>query len=252
MGPEPASAGPIAELRAEMAAKPAISAKMGGGLRPNQELCNLLGYNGAKTAKGKEEGQGLGQDPSGGFCADLPRSDLARLAFARPVPVTAAPRIGGEDGAALVAGGGQSTASAAKAASKRDAGKPPAARGTASARQPEQSPRQHAGQSRPRAETAPATAPTSGPAPDPSLAELARLVPAGARYVHVGAYADRANAERAIARLKPSGLPILRSTGKGRGAGLDLVMLGPFGSRQAVVIALDKARKAGFRDAFAR
>ncbi|MDN3710878.1 SPOR domain-containing protein [Paracoccus cavernae] len=55
---------------------------------------------------------------------------------------------------------------------------------------------------------------TTGPA-----RSLGDLVPPGARYVHIGAYADPANAQRAIARLTGSGLPILKSSGKGKGEG---------------------------------
>ncbi|MFB9225073.1 SPOR domain-containing protein [Paracoccus cavernae] len=257
MGPEPAQSGPIEELRAEMAAKPAISAKMGGGLRPNQELCNLLGYNGAPDGKtGPAGGKGaLGSDPSGGFCADLPRNDLARLAFSRPVPPSL--RHSGGEGAGDGQQGDRLGADAAGSVTKTAAlapARPPAKAtkgggrsqgvkegGTGTAAPAKG---QRAGSAAASARSAPVT---TGPA-----RSLGDLVPPGARYVHIGAYADPANAQRAIARLTGSGLPILKSSGKGKGEGLHLVMAGPFNSRQAVVMALDKLRKAGFRDAFAR
>ncbi len=251
MGPEPAPDGPIAELRAEMAAKPTIAAKMGGGLRPNQELCHLLGYDGGP--RGKNTGQsrnGLGQDPSGGFCADLPRNDLARLAFSRPVPVASQPQAadqpaGSEPAGNEGAGGQEATITVSappkpkqQAPDRGGAGQAGSRAKTGSGQEKERD----TGASDKRRQS-PETAPPRS---------LADLVPPGARYVHIGAYGDPANAERAIGRLGGSGLPILKSRGTGKGAGLHLVIAGPFDSRQAVVMALDKIRKAGFRDSFAR
>lgn len=67
-----------------------------------------------------------------------------------------------------------------------------------------------------------------------------------ASYVQVGAFAENANAERAIATLKGLGLPV--SVGvDGR---LRVILAGPFASSAEVSDALALVRRNGFRDAF--
>lgn len=68
----------------------------------------------------------------------------------------------------------------------------------------------------------------------------------GAPYVQVGAFAQTANAERAIATLKGLGLPV----SVGVGGRLRVILAGPFASSAEVSNALALVRRNGYRDAF--
>lgn len=229
LGPEPASQDPTLQIQAEMAALPGIQARLGHGLRPNQELCHLLGYNGAPSSKPA----GLGQDPTQGFCESLPRNDLARLAFSRPVPL-AQPA---SEAIALSAQAATMTAlTVVRPAQKPAAGGGKPAPKTPVTAQVKPSPAKSGGKGGNKA---------GAPKPSPN-----DVVPPGARYVQVGAFANAGNADRAVRKLSDAGLPILRS--RGADSGLHLIVAGPFSNRQAVVIALDKIRRAGFRDSYPR
>ncbi len=74
---------------------------------------------------------------------------------------------------------------------------------------------------------------------------------AGGRYVQVGTFGQTANANRAVARLQASGLPVRMSNLKRSGKNYRVVLAGPFSSNQ-LSGALSKARRAGFSDAFVR
>ncbi|SMO33139.1 SPOR domain-containing protein [Paracoccus laeviglucosivorans] len=79
MGPEPAPTAPLENLKAALRAAPAIRQGMSRDLKPNRRLCELLGHD-AQPVPAR-----LGRDPSHGYCGNLSESDLARLAFARPL-----------------------------------------------------------------------------------------------------------------------------------------------------------------------
>jgi cell division septation protein DedD len=70
----------------------------------------------------------------------------------------------------------------------------------------------------------------------------------GVTYVQVGAFAQAANAERAIAMLKGLGLPV----SVGVGGRLKVILAGPFDSPAQVSNALALVRRNGYRDAFPR
>lgn len=74
------------------------------------------------------------------------------------------------------------------------------------------------------------------------------MIPPGARYVQIGAFRDAGNAARTARRVSDLGLPVARSL-QGQ---TQLIMVGPLTGREAVVRALDRVRRAGFRDAYAR
>lgn len=77
--------------------------------------------------------------------------------------------------------------------------------------------------------------------------------PAGAgRYVQVGVFADPANADRAIARLKALGLPVASAMSRKGGKPIKAVLAGPFATSDDVQSALALARRSGYRDAFTR
>ncbi len=244
MGGEPADNTPTAELRAEIAAQPQIRQAMTRGLRPNHELCRLLGYD--QKVPGKAQPEGLGQDPSQGFCDQLPRVDLARLAFSRPVPL-----LDKQPEDAQAAGQGAAPASAAIASTR-----PTSGQGTsraASVKPEEVSGAKRASETAKADKAPPATGKTSATDKPPAKTiSLSDYVPPGARYVQIGAFAQSANADRAVAKLQGQGLPVLRQVNQGKGERLQILVAGPFADRQAVVIALDKVRRAGFRDAYAR
>ena len=80
------------------------------------------------------------------------------------------------------------------------------------------------------------------------VAQLARSVAMyrqGLALQEIGAFADPANAERALQKLNSLGLPA--SVGVGS---LKVVLAGPFGSAAEVSNALALLRQNGYRDAF--
>lgn len=110
------------------------------------------------------------------------------------------------------------------------------------------------------ARTRKATKATRGPAVStPAKARTARsaqsqgrieaIIPPGARFVQIGSFADRANVSRNAARLGQMGLPVAASQGSDRSTA---VLAGPFNDRGELVRAVDRLRRAGYRDAFAR
>ncbi len=78
------------------------------------------------------------------------------------------------------------------------------------------------------------------------------MVPPGARFVQLGAYADAPGADRAAQRLARLGLPVSRAREMQAGRAVQLILAGPFDGREAVVRAIDRLRRAGYADAFAR
>lgn len=80
-------------------------------------------------------------------------------------------------------------------------------------------------------------------------AKAAPVVLAG-RWLQVGAFADPANAQRALARLGALGLP--RATLAVKGGRLKAVLAGPFDDRAAFDAARGALRQAGFADLLAR
>ncbi|PIE13172.1 MAG: hypothetical protein CSA70_06230 [Rhodobacterales bacterium] len=74
---------------------------------------------------------------------------------------------------------------------------------------------------------------------------------AASRYVQVGTFGVPANARNSAARLKAAGLPVRTSTFTRKGKQYQIVLAGPFKDTD-LGSALNRARKAGFRDAFVR
>lgn len=231
MGPEPMAAAPVDALRATVAAAPAVRQDMGGGLKPNLRLCELLGYDGrAKAAH-------LGDDPSQGYCNSLPEADLSRLSFLRPVGSAAAPAPAEATAKAATDPGKVPTkpvAVAAKQARSVATGTVRTAKADVRAPKPAVEPTK-ARTAKPQPET---------PAPG--------MIPAGARYVQLGTFGDPGNADRAAQRVAGLGHPVLRGKDKVGAREVQIIMAGPFKDRKTIVRALDSIRRAGFRDAFPR
>ncbi|MDO5632951.1 MAG: SPOR domain-containing protein [Paracoccus sp. (in: a-proteobacteria)] len=214
--PRPAS-GPLAELDAMVAAAPALRAGMTAGLRPNDRLCALLGY----------EGQGrrlptLGHDVTQGFCAGLTAPELA------PMPVANA-RVAKAQIGMLATKSRQSPAAstdiAPSSTSRRQATAP------------------H------RATAAKADAPLAVRRPQPLRPEM---VPASARYVLMGRFADQKAADDVIARLTALGYPVSRGKSRVNGTDAVAVLAGPLSDRQSVIAALNDLRGRGYRSAVAQ
>lgn len=269
LGPEPMASGPVEDLRAVVAAAPSVRQGMGGGLKPNLRLCELLGYNG-KTGPAR-----LGSDPSQGYCDSLPDADLSRLSFMRPIG-------SGTDPAAPPAATAQAdTAAVAPPASGKQVEKkaaPPAVE--AAAKPTDSSPSQPAASVQAKPATAAdqalpaparaakadakgatakgADAPEKSPvatvanAPKTQAPTSAGMIPAGARYVQLGTFGNPGNADRAVQRVAALGYPVLRGKDRVGGREVQIIMAGPFKDREGIVRALDAIRRAGFRDAFAR
>ena len=72
------------------------------------------------------------------------------------------------------------------------------------------------------------------------------------RFVQVGTFSVRANVDRTVARLKTMGMPTVIKQNKINGKVYCAVLSGPFDQKTALTAALKTARKAGFKDAFAR
>ena len=89
------------------------------------------------------------------------------------------------------------------------------------------------------------SAETSAPAARNSRATAARGV-----YVQVATFGVPENATRTLARFQAAGLPTLKRPLKRRGRSYDVVMLGPFSDTASLSTALQRARRAGFADAF--
>lgn len=83
----------------------------------------------------------------------------------------------------------------------------------------------------------------------PSVAETMKLT---GRYIQVGAFGRRSNAEGAQARLRQAGLPVDQRVIDRNGAKLTLVMAGPFSDIGALRDALAAAHGIGFTDAFVK
>ncbi|MCB2128969.1 MAG: SPOR domain-containing protein [Rhodobacteraceae bacterium] len=83
---------------------------------------------------------------------------------------------------------------------------------------------------------------------------MAEGMPAGtgALYLQVGAFAEAANAERALARLAGLGLPARTQSQLVAGRPLQVVLAGPFATVGERAAALRALRGAGYRDAFPR
>lgn len=264
MGPEPAPSGPAEQLQAAVAAAPALRQEMGGGLKPNLRLCELLGYDGKPGEKG------LGSDPSQGYCGSLPPADLSRLSFARPIGSADhdAPPAETAPAAARLAETKPAKAEIA-AAKPAEAEKPASAKAGAGDKRavlPSRpgSPTPRAGQATAAAPSAvpPAAASATGKqvaAKTPAPARTAKpagpavgTIPAGARYVQLGTFADPGNADRAVQRVAGLGYPVLRGKDRVNGREVQFIMAGPFADREGIVRALNAIRRAGYRDAFPR
>jgi hypothetical protein len=81
---------------------------------------------------------------------------------------------------------------------------------------------------------------------------VARAAVAGKRYVQVGTFGVKANAQATAQRIARMGMPARIGTHRKGGKTYLTVQAGPFAGDRATGGALQKLRASGFRDAFAR
>lgn len=247
MGPEPYDSAPMDTLRAALRAAPAVRESMSRDLQPNRRLCALLGYDDAAPAAVKA---GLGSDPSQGYCGSLPDPDLSRLAFARPIgtPLQPAAPVASASAQLKSAKSSQPAVSEKPGPSARPAA-PGSARQMAEQKKPAPAPRAAAAQPGKDAAAVPPP-PKASATPAPSRAGTAvGMIPAGARYVQLGYFADEAAADVAAKKAISLGYPVLSGKGQGK---TRFLLVGPFDDRQGIVRALYGLRRAGFRSAVPR
>ena len=86
------------------------------------------------------------------------------------------------------------------------------------------------------------------PAPRVTVSSMGEPATGGSSYIQIGAFADPANAQGAVARLSAAGLPVSSQQARG----LKVILAGPFASAADAAQALGTVRGAGFTDAFLR
>jgi cell division septation protein DedD len=101
--------------------------------------------------------------------------------------------------------------------------------------------------------TKPASVVARRPAPVPTTAPAsAEMIPASARYVQIGTYADEANALAALRRLSWMGYRTAQRNEPAEKGTRKAILAGPFADRQALVAALTRLRANGYPRAVAR
>ena len=291
MGPEPdISSAPSDALKAALAAAPDMRRSMGEALQPNKRLCELLGYDGTTgpAEAGADPSQGYCDSLPASDLSRLtfirPVASVQSSEPAAEMPVAAATAMPG----APVAETHSTTAPVAEPPTAPKAAevaampkpKPPKPADASLKDKPKPQPvpkmpdakRPVSAEAAAKAPAAKALAATALAAKDPVAAQVpaapvavatkpkpeaapptgAGMIPAGARYVQVGTYADAANADRAAQAIAAMGYPVLRGKDKVGARAVQFIMAGPFNDRQSIVKAMDGIRRAGFKDAYPR
>nr|WP_252733686.1 SPOR domain-containing protein [Paracoccus marinaquae] len=78
------------------------------------------------------------------------------------------------------------------------------------------------------------------------------MIPASARFVQVGAFADDANATIVIRRLSEMGYRVGQTRSRHDGKPVRVILAGPFTDRRSLVAALNRLRAQGYPGAVAR
>lgn len=226
-GPEPDPDAPVVDLQGEIRAQVEVRRQMNDALKPNRSLCRLLGYDQATPGSGQ-----LGSDPTQGFCDGLSPNDLSRLAFTRPIQLSTGAADGNEANKKEAADGGDGRQADVAREKRQEAPKEPTA---------ETSP---AGKAKPPS----VVAKTRAKAPAASTSKTTRTgtniphIPANARFIRIGRFESGEDLDIVLRRLSVLGLPIVREKPTAT------IMVGPFNSRQAIVMAFDRLQRAGFKN----
>lgn len=234
--PEP---GIGAEIVRGLRAEPVLAAQITATAEPNSRLCELLGL---KPARGG--GLPLGADPTRGYCGGQKSSVLPGS------QAIAADAAGAERAAAVAKGraeGGASVGASSTARSPESA----SAKASLTSEQPMTAAAGATAKAGAAAQASHAAQVKDGQAmASKGAAVESEQVPAGARYVQIGHFnADGVTA--AIAALRAMGYPIARQV-RMDASGQRIVVAGPFDTRERLIAALDRLRKGGYPQAFAR
>ena len=84
------------------------------------------------------------------------------------------------------------------------------------------------------------------------MPKTAKTLGLAGRYIQVGAYGRTANADRAHKPLAQAGLLVEHRVVNRNGSQLNLILAGPFSDVAQLRGALDRARDAGFVDAYVK
>ena len=218
-----------AKITRALHAEPAIAARMMMTSEPTARLCELLGLKPAGTV-----GLSLGADPTRGYCA-------GQAASALPGPQTVLAETRAGKGQVTETADVESTV-AAKESVSPEASKPVKAADIAAHRASRAA---APGQNKVAATAAGAAREAASSAE----AEHERIA-ATARFVQIGQFSPD-GVTAAIAAIRAMGYPVARQTKPGEG-GRRIILAGPFETRERLIAALDRLRKAGYAGAFAR
>lgn len=90
------------------------------------------------------------------------------------------------------------------------------------------------------------------PLPKADREATVEMIPASARYVQIGGYADDANAVSAIRRLSAMGFRVAQKRSRDGDRTLRVILAGPFTDRRDLIEALNRLRANGYPKAVAR
>jgi cell division septation protein DedD len=90
------------------------------------------------------------------------------------------------------------------------------------------------------------------PAPPAAPKSMLEMIPASARYIQVGAFADGDNAVIVLRELSARGYPVAQTRITDKAKGMRVIMAGPFPDRQKLVEALVALRQTGYVGAMPR
>ena len=230
----PAEEGPGAEIQRALRADPVLAARITAAADPNTRLCTLLGLQPSAKA-----GLPLGADPTRGYCIGLSPQGL-------PGPQAVTPQAPGKLAASALASAATKPAKPARAAM------PPAVAAAANPAVAQPNAAKAAGDTAVGPKKDHAATKTEGQArANPAMAtDKAEQVPANARYVQIGQF-NPDGVAATIAAIRAMGYPLARQTKSGEG-GRRIILAGPFETRERLIAALDRLRRAGYSEAFAR
>lgn len=236
-----------AEIARGIAAQPALAAGRQAAIGQERRLCGLLGLDGSGSGR-------RGDDPTGGYCGGGAPARLSMREQPAPDPQPAGDAGEMTEGAETRTAGPTDPAKHAAVApaaspnpADRDVAKEPAASAQKAAGA-ETSPAAEAGTARPAAAKIVTTPERRAAIQADDAGEDG--VPANARFIQIGRF-DLEGATIAIRALAELGYPVVRE----RVVGVDgkrFVMAGPFATRERLIAALDRLRKAGYKSAVPR
>ena len=217
------------ELGQLVAQQAALRGVLSGAAGSSSRLCDLLGYQPVRNAAPI-----LGGDVTQGLCAGM----------RAPVPEERIIEVGKRDEREKA-----QVASSAGPETKRYG--PPGAASVAADRRTDNV-------VSPTRKSDPAQAASSALGRQPAhrsaeaQAPTVEMIPASARYVQIGGYADDGNAVSAIRKLSAMGFRVAQRRDRDGDRVLRVILAGPFTDRRDLVEALNRLRDSGYPKAVAR